>query len=88
MQFFKNLFNWSKPTNSQSDNKTSDIPRKGRIKFFNRKRGYGFIETADKQDIFVHVSNLEDRVNRGDRVQFELTQGKKGVEAREVRRTS
>ncbi|MCI5083669.1 MAG: cold shock domain-containing protein [Saprospiraceae bacterium] len=59
----------------------------GKIKFFNRKKGYGFIETPHSdQDIFVHASHLTDRISKGDRVSFRITQTEKGPEAREVAR--
>jgi len=59
---------------------------KGKVKFFNRRRGYGFIETEDvDKDIFVHVTDLEDFVSRGDRVAFEITKSDKGYEAKNVK---
>lgn len=57
----------------------------GFIKFFNRKRGYGFIHSRQTtKDVFVHVSELEDRVRTGDRVRFELAISEKGLEAKNV----
>lgn len=57
----------------------------GSIKFFNRRRGYGFIRSRQTtKDVFVHASELDDRVRKGDRVQFELTISEKGLEARNV----
>lgn len=58
----------------------------GRIKFFNRRKGYGFIQSENlDQDIFVHVSDLEDIVAKGDRVIFEIESSPRGPEARNVR---
>jgi CspA family cold shock protein len=59
---------------------------KGRVKFFNRKKGYGFIQ-ADRmdKDIFVHVTSLEDEVRKGDRVAFYIQKNDKGLEAKEVK---
>ena len=58
----------------------------GRIKFFNRKRGYGFIESDHlEKDVFVHVTDLEDRVSKGDEVVFEVELSPKGMEAKHVR---
>ncbi len=58
----------------------------GRVKFFNRRRGYGFIEADSlEQDVFVHVTDLEDRVSKGDRVTFNIEPSPKGLEAKNVR---
>lgn len=67
---------------------TSNDPRerKGKVKFFNRKRGYGFIEPENlEDDVFVHVTSLEDQISKGDRVAFEVKASSKGLEARNVR---
>lgn len=59
---------------------------KGIVKFFNNSKGYGFIkdEQADKE-YFVHVSGLIDQINEGDEVTFELKEGKKGLNAVNVK---
>ncbi len=59
---------------------------KGTVKFFNDTKGFGFIneEGADKEH-FVHVSGLIDEVREGDQVEFDLEQGKKGLNAVNVR---
>ncbi|MEC7264544.1 MAG: cold-shock protein [Bacteroidota bacterium] len=55
---------------------------KGTVKFFNDSKGYGFItEDGSKKDHFVHVSGLVDEIREGDVVEFELQQGKKGMNA-------
>ncbi|WP_108423420.1 cold-shock protein [Flagellimonas amoyensis] len=55
---------------------------KGTVKFFNDSKGYGFItEDGSKTDHFVHVSGLIDEIREGDVVEFELQQGKKGLNA-------
>lgn len=62
------------------------LQKKGRVKFFNRKRGYGFIEPDNmERDVFVHVTNLEDQISKGDQVAFEVEASAKGLEARNVR---
>ena len=59
----------------------------GTIKFFNESKGFGFIKPdTSAQDVFVHVSGLVDEVKEGDRVTFEVQQGKKGPEAKNVTR--
>ncbi|MEM6864694.1 MAG: cold shock domain-containing protein [Bacteroidota bacterium] len=59
---------------------------KGTVKFFNDTKGFGFIneEGADKEH-FVHVSGLIDEVREGDQVEFDLEQGKKGLNAVNVK---
>ena len=58
---------------------------KGTVKFFNDAKGFGFIleEGTDKEH-FVHVSGLIDEINEGDHVEFELEEGKKGLNAVKV----
>ncbi len=59
---------------------------KGRVKFFNEAKGFGFIETEESEkDHFVHASGLVDEIKDGDLVEFELEEGKKGLSAIKVR---
>ncbi|UXP30963.1 cold shock domain-containing protein [Reichenbachiella agarivorans] len=58
----------------------------GTVKFFNESKGYGFVIDSDtKKEYFVHVSGLVDDVKEGDHVEFELKEGKKGLNAVSVR---
>ena len=58
----------------------------GTVKFFNESKGYGFITDSDSgQDYFVHISGLIDEVRQGDSVEFELKEGKKGMNAVDVK---
>ena len=59
---------------------------KGTVKFFNDSKGFGFIseEGVDK-DHFVHISGLIDEIREGDNVEFELREGKKGLNAVNVK---
>lgn len=58
----------------------------GTVKFFNDSKGYGFItEDGSNEDHFVHISGLIDEVREGDVVEFELQQGKKGLNAVNVK---
>ncbi|QCW99949.1 cold shock domain-containing protein [Aggregatimonas sangjinii] len=55
---------------------------KGTVKFFNETKGFGFItEEGSNEEHFVHISGLVDEIREGDEVTFELTQGKKGLNA-------
>ena len=64
----------------------------GVIRWFNRKKGFGFIASDNGADIFVHFSNVVDenphRLKEGDPVEFELVQGEKGPKAAKVVRKS
>ena len=60
--------------------------KNGTVKFFNESKGFGFIiEEETKEEFFVHVSGLINEINEGDVVSFELKEGKKGLNAVEVR---
>ena len=60
--------------------------RKGTVKFFNETKGFGFISDDDSnEEYFVHVSGLIDEIKEGDSVEFELKEGKKGLNAVNVK---
>lgn len=59
--------------------------KKGTVKFFNAAKGFGFIKSEDGQEIFVHVTGLIDEIQENDEVTFEVAQGKKGLNAVNVR---
>ena len=59
---------------------------KGIVKFFNNTKGFGFItEDGVDKDHFVHVSGLIDEIREGDEVEFDLQEGKKGLNAVNVK---
>lgn len=59
----------------------------GKVKFFNETKGFGFIKVdGNDQDVFVHVSGLKEEVRENDLVEFEIQDGKKGLNAVNVRR--
>jgi CspA family cold shock protein len=59
---------------------------KGTVKFFNDAKGFGFvIDEESKKEYFVHVSGLIDEIKEGDEVEFELSEGKKGLNAVDVK---
>lgn len=58
----------------------------GTVKFFNEAKGFGFIvDNSSKEEIFVHVSGLIDKIREGDTVSFETERGKKGMNAVNVK---
>jgi cold shock protein len=60
---------------------------KGTVKFFNESKGYGFIkDEVSNQEIFVHVTGLEEKVRENDKVSFNLVEGKKGMNAVNVKK--
>ena len=60
---------------------------KGTVKFFNETKGFGFIKEDDtSSEHFVHVSGLIDEVKEGDTVEFELKEGRKGLNAVDVKK--
>ena len=65
------------------------IMSKGRVKWFNDQKGFGFIEVAGSKDVFVHHSAITGAgfksLKEGDEVEFEISQGAKGPQATNVR---
>ncbi|HUT42732.1 MAG TPA: cold shock domain-containing protein [Desulfobacterales bacterium] len=60
----------------------------GTVKWFNQRKGYGFISTDDGRDIFVHYSNISGEgfktLAEGDQVSFDIVDGEKGPRAENV----
>jgi CspA family cold shock protein len=58
----------------------------GTVKFFNNSKGFGFIkDNESEKEYFVHVSGLNDEVRENDEVSFDLQEGKKGLNAVNVK---
>jgi len=63
--------------------------KKGTVKFYNVSKGFGFIKDNDtNEEIFVHASGLVDQIKDGDTVTYDVTEGKKGMNAVNVKRAS
>jgi cold shock protein len=64
----------------------------GTVKWFNNKKGYGFINEENGRDIFVHFSSIEmdgyKTLSEGDHVAFEIEESARGPEAKNVRKSS
>ncbi len=59
---------------------------KGIVKFFNDSKGYGFIKDEESnEEYFVHANGLVDEIRQDDEVTFDLEEGRKGVNAVNVR---
>ncbi len=62
----------------------------GTIKWFDPRKGFGFIQQESGEDVFVHFSNIEmegfKTLAEGDKVEFDTVEGEKGLHARNVRR--
>jgi CspA family cold shock protein len=63
---------------------------KGRVKWFNAEKGYGFIEREDGGDVFVHFSAIKvdgfKTLDEGEEVEFEIVDGDRGPQASDVKR--
>ncbi len=59
---------------------------RGTVKFFNESKGFGFIkEDESSKEYFVHVTGLIDEIREGDQVEYELEEGRKGLNAVNVK---
>ena len=60
----------------------------GKVKWYNPRKGFGFIESEDGNDIFVHRTSVPEVIflNEGDAVEFEIEEGDKGKKAVNVKK--
>jgi len=62
------------------------MQKEGTVKFFNDQKGFGFIsQNEDKSEIFVHASGLIDEIRENDTVQYDVEEGRKGLNAVNVK---
>lgn len=61
---------------------------KGTVKWFNAEKGYGFIQTENQEDVFVHFSAIQGEgfksLDEGQAVEFDITEGNRGAQAENV----
>ncbi|MCQ6959289.1 cold-shock protein [Mucilaginibacter aquariorum] len=62
------------------------MQKEGTVKFFNNQKGFGFISQNDnRNEIFVHVTGLIDEIRENDQVAYDVQEGKKGLNAINVK---
>jgi len=61
---------------------------KGTIKWYNARKGYGFIQGEDEKDVFVHQSAIPPGIflNEGDKVEYEIEESEKGPQATKIKK--
>jgi cold shock protein len=68
--------------------RNSNLMESGTVKWFNNAKGFGFIKRATGEDVFVHYKSINGEgyktLNEGDKVEFEVEQGPKGLQAVKV----
>lgn len=66
--------------------KINTMQKEGTVKFFNNQKGFGFISQNDnRNEIFVHSSGLIDEIRENDQVKYDVEEGKKGLNAINVK---
>lgn len=76
----------------QGPNQPTGVMASGRVKWFDNKKGFGFISNEAGNDVFVHYSAIQTSgfktLKEGESVEFELVEGDKGLKAQNVQRTA
>jgi CspA family cold shock protein len=74
--------------NRRTSSKEQGMTEQGTVKWFNNEKGFGFISRESGPDVFVHYTAIAAEgyrsLNEGDRVAFEVVEGQKGLQARNV----
>lgn len=72
--------------NEVSSNDTTITTNKGKVRYFNRQKGFGFIRTFNtKKDIFVDSYDVNKNISKGDKVKFQIEKNEKGIRAKNVK---
>ena len=72
----------------QQELSPEELIRKGVVSFFNHAKGFGFINDLQTQErVFIHVNQLSEEIQEGDKVSFEVENGPRGLSAHNVRKT-
>lgn len=82
----KNLFqNNNSEKNNSEETKAETKTKTGLVHYLNRKKGYGFISSKETEDdVFVHYTDMEENIRKGDEVEFEVKETPKGLRAENV----
>ena len=78
--------NNTEETNTEETKIQTKIQTKvGLVHYLNRKKGYGFISSEETEDdVFVHYTDMEENIRKGDKVAFEVKETQKGLRAKNV----
>ncbi len=83
-------FEWHDPDYRDGNRRIKVVREKGVVKWFNAAKGYGFIQRASGEDVFVHFSAIQmsgyRTLEEGAEVEFEVKRGPKGLQAENVAR--
>jgi CspA family cold shock protein len=86
ISWFKKLFGSSEGAGSSKGKTSSKGTQEGTVKFFNTRKGFGFITLKDSdEEIFVHKTNLKGKIRDKNKVTFNIEQSDKGPIATNVR---
>ena len=85
MNFLKRITSFFSSNSSHKTEQEKTEPSTGVVKNFNHSRGYGFIHSkAYGRKIFLHISEMQQRVKVGQKVKFEVEETEKGLRAKNV----